>query len=146
MVFSLSSFVWYIISLVVNWINVGKLPIIINSGVYIIFFADTLLAIIVHSNDSGKKHEMETMKDERKNTKENEGTYRNSYLKYGRNCESVWMYQSKRKYNKSIWSLFSLSDDGQYGLKSIKNFIQILKLMLHPVEQEKVWQMHWPAQ
>jgi len=49
-----SSFFRYLSSLVVNWINVGKLPIIINSGVCIIFFADALLVIIVHSNDSGK--------------------------------------------------------------------------------------------
>jgi hypothetical protein len=58
MVFSIKSFFGHIISLVVNWVNIGKLPIIINSGICIIFCADTLLAIIVHSNHSEKNHEM----------------------------------------------------------------------------------------
>jgi hypothetical protein len=39
----------------VHWINVGKLPIILNRGIAYNIIADTLLGIIAHGNDSGKK-------------------------------------------------------------------------------------------
>ncbi len=65
-----------------------------------------------------------------------------SYHKHGRNCESLWMHHSERKYDKSIWSIFALSDDGGLGSTNIKHSIQILKSMFHQVEPEKAWQMH----
>ena len=73
--FFLSWLIRYLFSLKVNWIDVGKLPIIINRGVYIILFAKTSLGNINRSNDLGKKHEMGTMKDETKNANENKSTY-----------------------------------------------------------------------
>jgi hypothetical protein len=58
---------------------------------------------------------METMKDETTNTKENEGSCRDSYPEYGWNRKHLWVYQSTEDHHKSRRRFRPSTNDATMG-------------------------------